>query len=177
MTSQYLDNATAWSFSLRTLMGYPEHAPPFHTTKWCNSGPLDLDQVMTITRLATDMRSDFVHVAFELGTDEPVAISLFVRREHGIEWMPNVLPFAASETAKIELLADKQRWFVGQRQALTAGKLPPTGKWERGVAIARRRWRKAAANTGSLELAGSLWVPPGGGYADAIPQDELNIAA
>lgn len=46
------------------------------------------------------MHSDVVHVTFE-----PTAIALYLRRETIVEWMPNVLPYASGEAAKIELLA------------------------------------------------------------------------
>lgn len=177
MTHPYLANATAWGFALRTLMGYPQHALPFHTTTWCTSGVLDIDQVMNLKQLAADKCADLVHIAFEFESDEPLAISLFVRREHGIEWMPNVLPYAAGENAKIELLADRQRWLIGPRQSLTAARRPPKAQWERGVAMARRRWREVAAQVEPPQLDGSVWVPSGGRYADAIPHKALNIAA
>lgn len=176
MTSPYLDNATRWCFALRTLMGYPEHAPPFHTTKWCSSGPRSLEQVMDLVQLARDMQCDVVHATFELDIDEPTAIALYMRRETSIEWMPNVLPYAASETAKIELLA-QDRWHIGPRQLLTGAKLPPKRRWESGIALARHRWRQLAETIQPPQVAGSVWVPPGGSYGDAIPHAALKIAA
>lgn len=176
MTHPYLDNATRWCFALRTLMGYPGHAPLFHTTTWCSSGARSLDQVMELVQLARDTHSDVVHVTCELDSDEPTAIALYLRRETIVEWMPNVLPYAAAERAKIELLAE-DRWHIGPRRMLTAAKLPPKRRWESGIAIARRRWRHLAETTPLLPREGSLWVPPGGSYADAIPHEALKVAA
>ena len=176
MTIPYLDNATRWCFALRTLMGYPEQAPLFHTTTWCSSGARSLEQVMDLVQLAHDMHSDVVHVTFELDRDEPTAIALYLRRETIVEWMPNVLPYAASEAAKIELLAE-ERWYIGPRRMLTSAKLPPKRRWENGIAIARRRWRQQVETIQPPQVAGSVWVPPGGSYVDAIPHAALKIAA
>lgn len=150
-------------------MGYPAYSPPFHTVAWCASGPRDIVQIMDLTQLAIEIRRDIVHVAFELDKDEPMAVSLAVRRDIGIELMPNVQPYAASETGKLELIADDQRWHVGPRQILTSAKLPPKYRWDEGIAIAWRRWRQAAETMKSVALEGAMWVPDGATYADAIP--------
>lgn len=177
MISPYLDRAQAWCFALRTLMGYPGYAPPFHTTAWCSSSPRDVLQTMELTRIAADKGSDLVHVAFSLDVDEPLSVSLAVRQGGGVIWIPCLRLYAADEKAPIELLADDRRWSVGRRLFLTDAKLPPKHRRVKGEEIAWRRWRHAAATTASLRLSGSVWVPPGGSFEDAIPHERLKIAA
>lgn len=177
MRHPYIEKSQSWTMALRTLMGYPADAPPFHPVAWCVSSPRNLIQIMDLACLARDSGRDVVHVAFELDADEPIAVSMAVHRDTGIEWMPNVLPYAANETAKIELLADRRRWHIGPRHALTSAQLPPKDSWESGIAIARRRWRQVAATMKSVSVEGSMWVPDGGSYADAIPHEALRIAA
>lgn len=176
MSDKYFQASERWATALRKLMGYPAHEPPFHTVAWCTSGPRDLMQIMNLTQLAADMQRDIVHLTFEEGADEPIAVSLAVRQEYGIEWMPNVVPYAAAATSKLELLADERRWRIGPRQVLTSAKLPPKGRWDKGSAIARRRWRQAAEVMKVVAVDGSVWVPAGGRYADAIPHEALRAA-
>ena len=173
----YIAKTQSWCMSLRILMGYPAVRPPFHTTSWCASGARDIFGAMQLTQVAAEMGQDLVHVAFALDHDEPLAVSLAVRRAHGIEWLPGCRLYAASETSKIELLTHEERWHIGPRLVLTSAKLPPHGRREGGEEIAWRRWRQQAAAMHGVELEGSLWVPEGGGYADAIPQEELKLAA
>lgn len=163
-----IEKSQSWTMALRTLMGYPADAPPFHTVAWCVSSPRDLIQLMDLACFARDSGRDVVHVAFEFDADEPIAISMAVHRDRGIEWLPNVLPYAPNETSKIELLADRRRWHIGPRHNLTSAKLPATASWESGIAIARRRWRQAAATMKLVSAEGSMWVPDEGSYADAI---------
>lgn len=177
MTSPYLDRAQAWCFALRTLMGYPGYAPPFHTTAWCSSSPRDVFQAMELTRIAADKGSDLVHVAFALDVDEPLSVSLAVRQGGGVMWIPRLRLYAADEKAPLELLADDRRWAIGPRLFLTDAKLPPKHRRVQGEEIAWRRWRRAVATTASLKLDGSVSVPPGGSFKDAIPLEQLKIAA
>lgn len=177
MTSPYLDRAQAWCFALRTLMNYPAYAPPFHTTAWCSSSPRDVFQAMELTQIAADKGSDLVHVAFALDSDEPLSVSLAVRQGAGVVWIPDVRLYAADEKAPVELLADDRRWSIGPRLFLTNAKLPPKHRRAQGEEIAWRRWRNAAATMASLKMDGSVWVPPGGSLKDAIPHEQLKIAA
>lgn len=177
MTHPLFVNSQAWAVSLRQLMGYPAHAAAGHAIRWCTSTPRDLSQAMQITQIANDSQCDLVHLAFEDHAAEPVGVSLAVRQNDGVAWLAGARLYAAAEFATIELLAGDRRWQIGPRHVLTAAKLPPTNRRARGEEIAMRRWRKAAAAIGPVELVGSLWVPPGGSYADAIPHARLDIAA
>lgn len=177
MRHPYIEKSQSWTVALRTLMGYPADASSFHTVAWCVSSPRDLFQIRDLACLARDCGRDIVHVALELDADEPIAVSMAVHSDTGIEWIPNVLPYAANETAKIELLADRRRWHIGPRHILTSAKLPPTDICDSGIAIARRRWRQVAATMNLVSVEGSMWVPAGGRYADAVPLETLRVAA
>ena len=176
MTSPYLTMAQNWCLTLRTLMNYRPYAPPFHSTAWCFSSPRNVFQAMELTQIAADKGSDLVHVAFELDIDEPLSVSMAVRQDAGVVWIPDVRLYAADESAPIELLADDRRWMIGSRLFLTSAKLPPKHCRAQGEEIAWRRWRHAVATTAPLTLEGSVWVPPGGTFKDAIPHERLNIA-
>lgn len=176
MTSPYLARAQAWCFALRTLMNYPSHAPRFPTTAWCSSSPRNVTQSMELAEIATDKACDLVHVAFALDVDEPLSVSLAVRQRAGVKWMPGVRLYAAREDSPIELLSGDDRWFIGSLLRLTASKLPPESRRGRGEQIAWRRWRHAVTTMAPVKLGGSVWVPPGAGFADAIPHEQLNIA-
>lgn len=177
MTAPYLDRAQAWCFALRTLMNYPAYAPPFHTTAWCSSSPRDVFQALELTQIAADKGSDLVHVAFALDSHEPLSVSLAVRQGAGVVWIPDVRLYAADEKAPVELLADDRRWSIGPRLFLTSAKLPPKHRRAQGEEIAWRHWRHAVATMAALKLDGSVWVPPGGSFKDAIPHEQLKIAA
>jgi hypothetical protein len=176
MTSPYLDRASHWCSALRTLMGYPVCAPPFHTIAWCSSAPRNIFEALELTRIAAAKGCDFVHASFSLDTDEPLGVSLAVRRREGIEWIPNVRLYAADDRAPVELLAADRRWLIGPRLFLTTAKLPPKTRRAPGEAIAWRRWRHAVATT-TPKLEGSVWVPPGGALTDAIPHERIKVTA
>lgn len=177
MTHPYLDKSQSWCFALRRLMGYPDYAPAFHTLAFCASGPRDILQAVQLTQVAADLSRDMIHVAFALEAAEPLSVSLAVRQDIGIEWISNVRLYAASETAKIELLAANRRWFIGPRHVLTSAKLPPKHRRPKGEQIAMRRWRQAVATMEPFQLENSVWVRPGERFADAIPLEELRVAA
>lgn len=177
MTTAYLDLAQQWCFSLRILMGYPREAPPFHTAAWCSSTPRNVFEAIELMQVATDKGCDLVHVAFSLDQDGPLGVSLAVRQKTGVEWIPNVRLYAADEKAPIALLADDRRWLIGSRLFLTSAKLPPKARRAQGEEIAWRRWRHAAATMAPVKMVGSVWVPPGGCLGNAIPHENLKIAA
>lgn len=173
----FLVRSQNWTFALRLAMGYPRYAPAFHTTAWSSSGRQDIFQAMQVTQLAIDMGCDMVHVSMTTDGGQPLGVSLAIRQGAGVELMPNLRLYAASETSKIELLSDSRRWFVGSRHVLTSAKLPPKSRREQGEKIARRRWRQMYAALGDLRLEGNLSVPVGGRYADAIRHEDIKIAA
>lgn len=134
---------------------------------------------MQICDIARGMQRDMVHVAFtSMEADaEPVGVSLAVRQDSFVQWLPACRLYAASETARIELLAADRRWLIGARNVLTSVELPPRSRRAQGEEIAMRRWQQAATSMKPLTLEGSAWVPVGKRYADAIPQDKLQVAA
>jgi hypothetical protein len=172
LTHPYIENAQAWALSLRQLMGYPAHTPACHSIAWCTSGPRDLLQAIQVTEIAKDMQRDLVHLAFADAVGEPVGVSLAVRQDACVEWLPARL-YAATEFARIELLAGNRRWSVGSRHILTATRMPPVNRRARGEQVAMRRWRKAAAAMEHVQLEGSVLIPPSETYANAIPHERL----
>lgn len=179
MTHPYILNSQAWCHSLRILLGYPPYAPDCQTLAVCASSPRDIFQAMELTEVARDMQRDMIHVAFDslAAGAEPVGVSLAVRQDSFVEWLPGCRLYAPSETAKLELLSTEGRWFVGPRNMLTSAKLPPKSGWKKGEEIALRRWREAVETMGPLQLRGSVFVRPGERYADAIPMEALKVAA
>ena len=176
MTLPYLYRASHWCFALRRLMGYPGYAPPRHTTAWCSSSPRDTAQIAQVMQIVADMGRDLVHVSFSLDQEEPLGVSLAIQGVAGVEWMPDVRLYAASESAPIDLLCADRRWFIGPRLLLTGAKLPPKARRSMGEEIAWRRWRQAVATTTVPKLTGSVWVPPGGSIVTAIPHELINAA-
>lgn len=177
MTDPYIINSESWCRSLRRLMGHPDHVPVGETLAYCASGPRDADGVIHLRQIAADIRRDLVHLTFE--TDdaaEPSTVSLAIRRDDNVEWQPNCALYAASETARIELLAADRRWFIGPRNVLTSAKLPPTSRREKGAEIAMRRLQQAVANSGPLGQVKSVWVPSGERFDAAVPSGQLNVA-
>lgn len=69
-------------------------------------------------------------------------------------------PYLASHDGVIELLSDTHRWSVGPRSILTASPLPSRSRIKRGI-----------------ELPGSVFIPAGGSYADAMLMEALRAAA
>jgi hypothetical protein len=174
----YFTNADAWCHALRGLMGYPAHEPVNHSLSFCTSASRNIFEAMQITQIAADVGRDLVHVAFEDGAGEiPAGISLAVRTTNCVEWLSGCALYAAGETSRIEILSADRRWLVGPRHVLTAAKLPPKSRRQRGEEIAARRWRQAFEAVGPLSLTGSMFVPEGRSYADAVPRADLRTAA
>lgn len=176
MTSPYLTRVDSWCVALRDLMGYAA-GTPFHTLSWCASSPRNALQALRLVQIAADLGTDLVHVAMSLDQEEPLGVALAVRENMGMRWLPDARLYAASEAARIELLVGGRRWHVGPRQFLTSAKLPPRARREKGEEIAWRRWRQAAASMPTPQLNGSLFVPAGAQLADAIPREQLKVAA
>lgn len=178
MTHPYIANGEAWAMSLRQLMGYPLYAPACHTVAWAAGPSSDIFQVMQVTQIARDMGRDVAFLALAgVVPGAPASVSLAVRQDAGVEWVANCTLFAASETAKVELLGGGRRWHIGPRFVLTSQKLPPKGRRARGEEIAMRRWRQMAATMEPLNLVGSVFVGPGKTFANAVPLDDFDLAA
>lgn len=178
MAKDYASNSQAWSVALRRLMGYPLYAPACHTVGWSASAPRDSVGITQLTQIAADMNRDLVHLIFGGdGLGAPIEIGIAVRHDREVAWIGNCRLYTASETARLEIIAGDERWYVGPRQMLVATKLPPRKRIARGEAMAMARWRRAAEEAEKVELVGTVCVPRGGRFADAIPQDTLNFAA
>lgn len=177
MAKDYASNSQAWSVALRRLMGYPLYAPACHTVAWTTSGPRDLIGIMELTQLATDMNRDLIHLTFDGdGSGVPIQIGLAIRQDLDVAWMAGCRLYTASETARVEIIAGDQRWYVGPRQVLMPTRLPARKRIARGEALAMRRWCRAAEDAHHVELVGSVCVPPGKRFADAIPQEAFALA-
>jgi len=173
-----MDTMQAWTVGLRLAMGYPQHAPAGNPINYASSGRKNFAEALEIAAIVEQTNRDFVLVAFDLPiADGPVGISLATRGNVLVEWHAEVQPYLASDHGVIELLSDTHRWSVGPRAILTASPLPSRSRIKRGVERAHRRWREAADQMRGLDLPGSFFIPAGGGYADAIPMEELRAAA
>ncbi|HEX8412507.1 MAG TPA: hypothetical protein VF637_01285 [Sphingomicrobium sp.] len=178
MKHPYIANGEAWAMSLRMLMGYPTFEPACHTMAWASGTSRNMFQAMQVTQIAQDMARDLVFLAFaDIVPGAPVAVSLAVRQSVGVEWIATCSLYAASETAKIELLGGGRRWHIGPRLVLISQKLPPKGRRAQGEEIALRRWRQMAATMKPLDLVGSVFVGPGKTFADAVPTADIKLAA
>ncbi|AEG50658.1 hypothetical protein Sphch_3034 [Sphingobium chlorophenolicum L-1] len=176
MTHPYLARSQAWALALRTLMGYPPHQPTRQTMSFCTSGPRDFADIVHLTQLATQTRTDMLHLTFaELDDPEPCLVSLVLHQPLCVEWMPGCQLYAASEKAPVELLQGERRWCIDDRNQLVSDKLPPRHLLVRGEQIAWARWRKAAADMDGIELTGNKFVPQGKPLADALPTEAIKV--
>lgn len=178
MRHPYIANGEAWAMSLRVLMGYPRYAPACHTVAWAAGPSCDIFQAMQVTQIAHDMGRDVAFLAFAgILPGAPISVSLAVRQDAGVEWIANCTLYAASETAKIELLGGGRRWHIGPRFVLTSQKLPQKDRHAKGEAVAMRRWRQMAASMEPLDLVGSVFVGPGKAFSDAVPIYDIELGA
>ncbi|UYY77357.1 hypothetical protein [Sphingomonas sp. R1] len=172
----YLAIAQNWTFALRVLMGYPRQAPPFHTIGWCATGCTGPLQAPQLTRLAAELQRDMVQILMPANNEAPRELALAVREGMNIRFRGGLRLYAASDNARLELLAGDRRWFIGPRHVLTSAKLPPNHRRDAGERIALRRWRQVFEQEQSLRLEGNLLVPAGSGIAESQRLDDLKIA-
>jgi hypothetical protein len=175
---QSIDTMQAWTYALRIIMGYPAFAPVSHTITFASGGRRNPVEALQIAAIVEEIGCDIVHVSFDLQiADGPASVSLATRATCHVDWHPEVRLYAASDDAPVELLTDRHRWFVGPRAVLTAAPLPPRGKIRRGVERAMRRWREQTLRSHNLDLTGSVFVPQGASFAQAVPLEALKRAA
>jgi hypothetical protein len=176
--NQSMDTMQAWTTGLRLAMGYPQYAPIGNPIMYASGGRKNFVEALEIAAIVEQTNRDFVLVQFGLPiADGPVGISLATRGNVLVDWHADVQPYLANDDGVIELLSDTHRWSVGPRSILIASPLPPCNRIKRGIERAHRRWREAADQMHGLELSGSIFVPAGGTYADAIPMEVLRAAA
>lgn len=94
-----------------------------------------------------------------------------------VVWHADVRLYLSSNDTFVEILTDTHRWSVGPRHVLTASALPPRSRVKRSVERAHRRWREVTERVHGVELPGSVFVPAGGSYADAMPMEAIRAAA
>lgn len=173
-----MDTMQAWTVGLRLAMGYPQFAPIGNPIAFASGGRKNFAEALEVAAIVEQTGRDIVLVQFDLPiANGPVGISLAVRGDVLVEWHADVQLYLASDDGCIELLSETHRWSVGPRSVLTASPLPARGRIKRGVERAQRRWREAADQVRGLEVAGSVFVPAGGSYADAMPLEVLRAAA
>ncbi|KTT70586.1 hypothetical protein [Sphingomonas endophytica] len=173
-----MDTMQAWTAGLRLAMGYPQYAPIGNPIAYASGGRKNFAEALEIAAIVEQTNRDLVLVAFDLPiADGPVGISLATRGNILVDWHADVQPYLASDDGIIELLSDTHRWSVGPRSILTASPLPSRCRIKRGIDRAHRRWREAADQMRGIELPGSLFIPAGGSYADAIPTEVVRAAA
>jgi len=179
MTIQHsIDTMQAWTLALRRILGYPEFAPIGNPVAFASGGRKDPVEALQIAAIVQKTGRDVVFVNFDDPIPAgPVGVSLATRNTLLVDWHPEVQLYAASDNAPVELLTAGHRWFVGPRSILTAAALPPQAKIARGVDRAMRRWRETASQSHRVDLTGSVFIPAGAAYADAVPMEELRRAA
>lgn len=176
--NQSIDIMQAWTVGLRLAMGYPQYAPIGNPIAFASGGRKNFAEALEVAAIVEQTGRDIVLVTFDLPIDDgPVGISLATRGNALVEWHAEVRPYLAGDDGFIELLSDTLRWSVGPRSVLTASALPPRSRIRRGIERAHRRWREAADQMHGLDLPGSIFVPAGGSYADAMPMEVLRAAA
>ena len=173
-----IDTMQAWTHGLRVVMGYPEFAPIGNPIAFASGGRKDATAALQIAAIVEQTGRDVVYVGFGLPiADGPLCISLATRATLHVDWHAELRLYAASDDAPVELLTDTHRWSVGPRSVLTASALPRGSRVARGIERANHRWREAAAQMYGVELDGSVHIPAGGTYADAVPMEALRKAA
>lgn len=175
---QSIDTMQGWTYASRIIMGYPAFAPLSHTITFASGERRYPVEALQIDEIVEQIGCDIVHVNFELPiVDGPVSVSFATRATCHVDWHSDVRLYAASDEAPVELLTDRHRWFVGPRAILTAAPLPPRGKIKRSVEHAMLGWREQALRSRNLDLTGSVFVPKGANFAQAVPLETLAQAA
>lgn len=179
MTIQHsIDTMQAWTHGLRLAMGYPEYAPIGNPVAFASGGRKDFAEALGIAAIVEQTGQDMVFVQFGLPiTDGPIGVSLATRATFHVDWHADVQLYLASDDTFVEILTDTHRWSIGPRNVLTASALPPRSRIKRGVERAHRRWREVAEQVHGVNLTGSIFVPAGADYADAVPMETLRTAA
>ena len=172
----YMDTANRWAIALRTLMGYPPSVPLTNAIMFTTSGRREDGQDQQLAQLAVDAGQDIVHLLVDETGGLPT-VSLIVRDGAAIRVISNAKVYVGDEAAPIQLLTDDRSWIIGQRYLLTEQKLPSIARQRRGRAHAEQRWSDLYEALGPVALVGSKFVKLGDRLADAIPMEQLNIAA
>ncbi|MBR0553839.1 hypothetical protein [Stakelama marina] len=175
--SNVIQRRQALVFTLRVLLGYPRHRPISNPTAFLAAGPIDAVLRRQLQRMASDLGQDLVVVHLDLETEEPTSLSLAIRRTDTVEIITGCEPYAASETAPLQLLGDGVAWRIGERHALTARKPPAAKRRPRGIAVARRRWLRAAEQLGSVRLEGGRLLERGASLEASVDTNEALAAA
>jgi len=175
---QSIDTMQAWTHGLRLAMGYPEYGPIGNPVAFASGGRKNFAEALGIAAIVEQTGQDMVFVQFGLPiTDGPIGVSLATRATLHVDWHADVQLYLASDDTLVEILTDTHRWSVGPRNILTASALPPRNRIKRGVERAHRRWGEVAERVHGVDLTGSIFVPAGAAYADAVPMEALRAAA
>lgn len=179
MTKQHsIDTMQAWTHGLRVAMGYPEYAPVANPTAFASGGRKNFAEALEVAAIVEEIGRDMILVQFDLPiADGPIGVSLATRATLHVDWHADVQLYLASDGTSVEILTDTHRWSVGPRNVLTASALPPRSRIKRGIERAHRRWREVTERVHGVELSGSVFVPAGGSYADAMPMEAIRSAA
>jgi len=179
MTKQHsIDTMEAWVHGLRVAMGYPEYAPIANPVAFASGGRKTLTEALEIAAIVEEIGRDMILVQFDLPiANGPIGVSLATRATIHVDWHADVQLYLSSDDTFVEILTDTHRWSVGPRNVLTASALPPRSRIKRSVERAHRRWREVAEQVHGVKLTGSIFVPAGADYADAVPMETLRAAA
>lgn len=172
-----IDTMQAWTHGLRIAMSYPEYAPIGNPVAFASGGRKNFAEALEIAAIVEQTGRDMVFVQFGLPiADGPIGVSLATRATIHVDWHADVQLYRSSEDTFVEILTDTHRWSVGPRNVLTASALPPRHRIKRGMERAHRRWREVTERVHGVELPGSVFVPAGGSYADAMPMEAIRSA-
>jgi len=179
MTKQHsIDTMQAWAHGLRVAMGYPEYAPIANPVAFASGGRKNFAEAHEIAAIVEEIGRDMILVQFDLPiADGPIGVSLATRATIYVDWHADVQLYLSNDDTFVEILTDTHRWSVGPRNVLTASALPPRNRIKRGIERAHRRWREVTERVHGVELPGSVFVPAGGSYADAMPMEAIRSAA
>ena len=179
MTKQHsIDTMQAWTHGLRVAMGYPAYAPIANPVAFASGGRKNFAEALEIAAIVNDIGRDMILVQFDLPiADGPVGVSLATRATIHVEWHADVQLYLSSNDTFVEILTNTHCWSVGPRNVLTASALPLRSRIKRGVERAHRRWLEVTERVHGVELSGSVFVPVGGSYAEAMPMEEIRSAA
>lgn len=146
----------ARTYALRTLMGYP-HQPIADPVVFGGVGLTAKEALGWIEDAAKTVGRDFVmvhHDPIDALTVRDITIA--VRQSDRVDLMSAAIPYAASESAPLQLLASGLAWRIGARNVLTSHRLPPPRRISQGIAIAKRRWDEAVEVASRVISSGDM---------------------
>lgn len=166
-----------WLLALRSVMGYPIHAPSRHTIAFCANHELDNEVGPRLIQLASASGKDMLSIGFRsIDAREPYKISIAVHHSAGVQWLAGCRLYASSEKAKVALIHDDKRWFFDHRNQLVSTSLPPRHRLTRGEQVAWWRLRLTAAWIEGVQSKEAASAASSREVVAILPSERLAIA-